>query len=266
MDGVCVMGMALGLPQTAYDRATTIFSPEGDLYQVRYAFEAVKKGWTSLGVRGGKAVVIAAEKRPLTPLLDLKGIEKIYIVDEHLGVAFAGMGSDGRILIDQARLIAIRHRLLYGEKAPVDYIAKAIADIKQAYTQHAGVRPFGVSLIFGGVNTDGSPRLLKTDPGGQYFSYLGVAIGMGEKYATEVLEREYKSDLDLEGLILLALKALFKARISSSEEKPEEILSKFHEYVEVGFATSEEQVFRKMSEEEIREFVEKHRDEIANVK
>ncbi|MEB3860277.1 MAG: archaeal proteasome endopeptidase complex subunit alpha, partial [Desulfurococcales archaeon] len=169
------MGM---VPPTAYDRATIIFSPEGDLYQVRYAFEAVKRGWTGVGVRSDKAVVLAAEKRKLSPLLDVSEIEKIYKVDDHIGVAFAGMGSDGRVLIDYARLVSVRHRLVYGEPITVEYLAKTIADLKQAYTQHGGVRPFGVALIFGGTNPDGSTRLIRTDPGGQYFSYYAVAIGL----------------------------------------------------------------------------------------
>ncbi|MEM5873737.1 MAG: archaeal proteasome endopeptidase complex subunit alpha, partial [Acidilobaceae archaeon] len=164
--------MVFPTPQAmAYDRATTIFSPEGDLYQVRYAFEAVKKGWTSVGIRSIHGVVLGAEKRKISPLLDIANIEKIYKVDDHVAVAFAGMGSDGRILIDVARQLALRHRLIYGEEATVDLLAKYVADIKQAYTQHGGVRPFGVALLFGGVNPDGSVRLFRTDPGGQYFSY-----------------------------------------------------------------------------------------------
>ena len=254
--------MALGVPPTAYDRATTIFSPEGDLYQVKYAFEAVRKGWTSLGVRSTRGVVIAAEKRRLTPLLDLDGIEKIYRVDDHIGVAFAGMGSDGRILIDQARLIAIRHRLTYGEPATVDYVAKAIADIKQIYTQHAGVRPFGVSLIFGGVNPDGQPRLIKTDPGGQFFSYYGVVIGMGERYATEVLEEYYNPEAGLEELIVLALKALFRARKETSEENVEDLKKTFYSLVEIGYASVDEKYFKKAERDYIKEIIERNTDKI----
>lgn len=258
--------MALGVPPTAYDRATIIFSPEGDLYQVRYAFEAVKKGWTSLGVRSDKAVVLAAEKRIISKLMDLDSIEKIYRVDDHIGVAFAGMGSDGRVLIDQARLIAVRHRLLYGEPPTVDYVVKIISDIKQLYTQHGGVRPFGVSLIFGGVNPDGRVRLLKTDPGGQYFSYYAVVIGSGESVVTEFLEKNYKEGLSLKELIELALRALFKSKVESSAEKkkPEEIIEDFHNLVEVGYVTVEEKVFRKMSKEELREFIASIKDKLLS--
>lgn len=261
--------MGLGVPPAAYDRATTIFSPEGDLYQVRYAFKAVEKGWTSLGARGKDSVIIAAEKRLISVLLDIDDIEKIYRVDDHIGVAFAGMGSDGRILISQAQIIAVRHRLLYGELPSVDYIARTIADIKQAYTQHAGVRPFGVSLIFAGVNPDGRVRLLKTDPGGQYFSYYAVAIGMGENYAVEVFKEEYKRDMGFEDLMKLVLKALFKARIetavSEEERDKEKLLSKFHEYVELGYAKSDTMRFEKMEKSEIKEYIDKYFDYISNV-
>lgn len=252
------------LPQTAYDRATIIFSPEGDLYQVRYAFEAVRKGWTSIGVRGKDAVVLAAEKRKLTKLLDLESIEKIYKVDDHIGVAFAGMGSDGRVLIDQARIIAVRHRLLYGEPPTVDYVAKTISDIKQIYTQHGGVRPFGVSLVFGGVNPDGSVRLLKTDPGGQYFSYYAVAIGSGESFVSQFLEEHYRKDMGFDEIVDLALEALFKSKLESAGEKqsPEELFKEYHTLVEIGYVKADEKVFKKMSPEELRERIDALKDRL----
>ncbi len=256
--------MAMLPQQTAYDRATIIFSPEGDLYQVRYAFEAVRKGWTSLGVRGVDAVVLAAEKRRLTKLLDLDSIEKIYKVDDHIGVAFAGMGSDGRVLIDQARLIAVRHRLLYGEYPTVDYVAKAISDIKQIYTQHGGVRPFGVSLIFGGVNPDGQVRLLKTDPGGQYFSYYAVAIGSGESFVSSFLEEKYRRDMKFDELVELVIEALFRSQVEASGEKkkPEELLGDFPDLIEIGYVKKDEKKFHKMGKEEIGEYVEKIKDKL----
>ena len=256
--------MGLGVPPTAYDRAAIIFSPEGDLYQVRYAFEAVKKGWTSIGVRSNEAVVLAAEKRRLSPLLDLESIEKIYKVDDHVGVVFAGMGSDGRILIDYARLVAVRHRLLYGEPATVDYLAKQIADLKQVYTQHGGVRPFGVALIFGGVNPDGRPRLLRTDPGGQYFSYHAVAIGMGEAHVNEFFEREYKKDLSLDEMVKLVLTAIVKSRTKSGEEKAEDLVRDLHNLVEIGYVTVEEKQFKMMKPDDIRGYVEEIKDKLLS--
>jgi len=250
--------LAFSTPQAmAYDRAATIFSPEGDLYQVRYAFEAVKKGWTSLGIKSTKGVVLAAEKRRLSALLDVSDVEKIYKVDDHVGVAFAGMGSDGRVLIDYVRLVAIRHRLMYGDQATVEYLAKAVADVKQAYTQHGGVRPFGVALIFGGVNTNGQVKLYRTDPGGQYFSYKAIAIGIGDSYVNSFFEKTYRDDLGVDEMIALSLEALFKSRVASGEEKREILLPVFHELVEIGYVDREERAFRKLSQSEIIDILKK---------
>lgn len=251
-----VNGLAFPTPQAmAYDRAATIFSPEGDLYQVRYAFEAVKKGWTSVGIRSSKGVVLAAEKRRLSLLLDVSDIEKIYKVDDHVGVAFAGMGGDGRILIDYVRIVAARHRLIYGEQATVDNLAKAVADVKQVYTQHGGVRPFGVALIFGGVNVDGSVRLFRTDPGGQYFSYKAVAIGLGDSYVNGFLEKTYRDDLSIDDMIKLTAEALFKGRLATGEEKKEQLIKDFHQLIEVGYVDREERLFRKLTAEELKSII-----------
>lgn len=252
------------MPQTAYDRAAIIFSPEGDLYQVRYAFEAVRKGWTSIGIKGKDAVVLAAEKRKLTKLLDLESIEKIYKVDEHVGVAFAGMGSDGRVLIDQARLIAVRHRLLYGEPPTVEYVAKMISDVKQLYTQHGGVRPFGVSLIFGGVNSDGKPRLIKTDPGGQFFNYHAVAIGSGESFVSSFLEERYRRDMGFDELVDLVLEALFKSKLEAAGEKANaaELFEEYHMLVEIGYVRVDDRTFRKMTLERLRERIDALKDRL----
>ncbi|GAB6147691.1 archaeal proteasome endopeptidase complex subunit alpha [Stetteria hydrogenophila] len=249
--------MALGIPPaTAYDRAITIFSPEGKLYQVEYAFEAVKKGWTCLGIRTDRAVVIAAEKRKVIPLIDLEGIAKVSMVDEHIGVTFAGMGSDGRVLVDYARLVAARHRLIYGEPATVEYVVKAISDLKQAYTQHGGVRPFGVALIFGGVD-NGKTQLFRTEPGGQYFSYYAIAIGIGGEVAEGILEKEYRRDMDLDSTLELAVKTLLKSRLATTNEPKEEVLSEFHKMIEVGYITVDRPVFTIMKPDELKKIIDR---------
>ncbi|MGC9111974.1 archaeal proteasome endopeptidase complex subunit alpha [Acidilobus sp.] len=256
--------MAMAAPPSAYDRAITIFSPDGELYQVRYAFEAVRKGWTSLGVLTDSGVVLAAEKRKITPLLDLDGIEKIYKVDDHIGVTFAGMGSDGRVLIDYARLVAVRHRLTYGEAPSTEYVVKSVADLKQLYTQHGGVRPFGVALVFGGVDSDGTPRLFRTEPGGQYFSYYAIAIGLGGDAANSYLEKNYKKDLSLDDAIKLAIIALFKGRVASSDEKKEDLANAFDEYVEVAYIDTKERTFNKVGRDVIKEIVKSSKGEMLS--
>ena len=247
--------------QTAYDRAATIFSPEGDLYQVRYAFEAVKKGWTSLGVKSDTAAVLAAEKRRIMPLLDLSDIEKIYKVDDSIGVAFAGMGGDGRILIDYARIVAVRHRLLYGEPPTVELLAKAVADIKQAYTQHGGVRPFGVSLIFGGVNPDGETKIYRTDPGGQYFSFKATVIGNGEAEVTSFFEKNYRDNMTLEEIVEATITVLFKVMVKAGEDK-KRLLPDLHNLIEIGYITVEDRVFKKFTPDELKKYVEKLRPDL----
>ncbi|NAZ11370.1 MAG: archaeal proteasome endopeptidase complex subunit alpha [Desulfurococcales archaeon] len=232
--------MAFSPTVMGYDRALTIFSPDGKLYQVEYAFQAVRQGWSTLGIRVKDGVVLAAEKALIKPLLDLSGLEKVVPIDTHVGATFAGFGSDGRILIDQARLIAVRHRLTYGEPIPIELLTKSICDIKQMYTQHGGVRPFGVSLIIAGVDSTG-PKLLKTDPAGQYFGYYATAIGRGETKIEEVLEKEYKYDMSLDEAVKLAVKAL----ASTSEEKlgPRNI--------DVAIIPVDTKTYRKLSEDEV---------------
>jgi proteasome alpha subunit len=246
----------MGMPPTAYDRAITIFSPEGKLYQVEYAFEAVKKGWTSLGIRTKDAVILAAEKRRVVPLLDLDSVMKINVIDEHIGVTFAGMGSDGRILVDYARLVAARHRLVYGEPATVEYVVRAVSDVKQAYTQHGGVRPFGVALIFGGID-NGKTRLFRTEPGGQYFSYYAIAIGIGGEAAEGLLEKEYNYEMDFDSALELAVKALLKSRLATTNEPKDQVLGEFHKLIEIGYIKVEKPVFTIIKPEELKEIVER---------
>jgi len=229
-----------------YDRAITVFSPDGKLYQVEYAFEAVRRGWTTLGIRSKHGIVLAAIKKKVLPLMDFSGIEKVFKVDDHIGMTFAGFASDGRILVDYARLRAIQHKLLYDEKISVELLTRRICDVKQSYTQHAGVRPFGVALIIGGVD-DLGPRLFMTEPSGQYMSYFAVAIGAEGQAANEYLEKHYKEDLALDELIVLAINTLMEA--SKEELGPE--------FIEIGYVDAEKHVFKKLSIKEVSEFISK---------
>ncbi|MEB3851750.1 MAG: archaeal proteasome endopeptidase complex subunit alpha [Desulfurococcales archaeon] len=245
-----------GPTAAAYDRAITMFSPEGRLYQVLYASEAVRQGWTSLGLRTDSFVVLAAEKRRFSRLLDLEEMEKIYKIDDHIGATFAGIGGDGRVLIDYIRLAAIRHRLVYGEAAGIEYIVRAVADLKQAYTQHGGVRPFGVSLIIGGVE-DGKTRLFRTEPGGQYFGFYAVAVGMGEEAVMGVFEKKYRRDMNLEEALDLVAEAILRARFAVTKEKKEEVLQEAGNLMEIAVIEAERPLFRKLSPDEVKEVVDR---------
>lgn len=193
----------------AYDRAITVFSPDGRLFQVEYASETVKRGATVLGIASPEAVVLAAEERATSKLQDPSFMWKIFQIDEHIGAAVAGLSCDAHILVDQARIYAQSNRLLYDEPIDIEILTRRIGEIKQLYTQHAGVRPFGISILFGGMDRKGS-RIFWTDPSGAYLAYKAWAIGAGGDAANEILEAEYKDYLNLDDSVLLALKCMGK--------------------------------------------------------
>jgi len=192
----------------AYDRAITVFSPDGRLFQVEYAKEAVRRGATGLGIVTKDGVVMAAMKNIQNPLLVSKYMKKIFKIDEHMAAAASGLVADARRMIDMARVEAQRNRVSYNEPAGVDAIAKNLSDVMQVYTQYGGIRPFGVSLLIGGV--DDEPKLFELEPSGALTGYKAVAIGSGKKEAEEVFEKEYKDDMSLESAVLLAIRALKK--------------------------------------------------------
>lgn len=202
----------------AYDRAITVFSPDGRLFQVEYALETVNRGATIIGVACSEGIVLGAEEKIETKLQDTNFTWKLYAVDDHLGAAVVGLGSDARILIDQARIYAQSNRLMYDEPIDVEIMTKRVGDIKQLYTQHAGVRPFGVSIIFGGVDKTGS-RVFTTDPSGSYRGYKAVAVGIGRETVENILKEEYREDLSLDDAVKLVVKCLTKSLEARGEPK-----------------------------------------------
>jgi len=193
----------------AYDRAITVFSPDGRLFQVEYAMELVNRGATILGIQCSEGVVLGAEEN-IEILEEAEYSWKIFKVDEHVGAAIVGLSSDARILIDQARIYAQSNRLTYDEAIDVEVVTKRICDIQQMYTQHAGVRPFGVSIIFGGVDKTGN-RVFGTHPSGTYRGYKATALGAGRETVLSILKEEYREEISLEENIKLAVKCLVKA-------------------------------------------------------
>ncbi|KAL3090320.1 hypothetical protein niasHS_006772 [Heterodera schachtii] len=193
-----------------YDRAITIFSPDGRLFQVDYAQEAVKKGSTAVAVKGKNCVVIGVEKKSIPTLQDERTIRKIHALDSHVMVAFAGLSADARVLIDRARVECENYKLTLEDRVSVMHISRIIADIKQRYTQTTGRRPFGISMLVGGFDSDGTPRLFKTEPSGVYYELLAGSIGRNEKIVKEYLEKEYGNDntADEESTLKLMLKSL----------------------------------------------------------
>lgn len=198
----------------AYDRGTTIFSPDGRLYQVEYAREAVKRGRPSVGVRTPDGVVLAADKRGRPAMIEPDSVEKVHKADSHIGIASAGHVADARKLIDVARREAQANRLRYGEEITVETLAKTVTDFIQQYTQYGGARPFGVSLILGGV-TNGRPRLFESDPSGTPYEWQALSVGANRSEIRDHLEAEYEEEMTLEDGIDLAISAL----VVSDDEK-----------------------------------------------
>ncbi len=196
--------------QQAYDRGITIFSPDGRLYQVEYAREAVKRGSPSIGIRTSDGIVLAADTSTRQLLQERSSVEKIHKADEHIGIASAGHVADARQLIDFARQMAQINRLRYQEPIGIEALSKYVTDHIQQYTQIGGARPFGSSLIIGGIE-DGSPRLFETDPSGTPYEWKAVSIGSDRPKIRAFLEEHYSSDLSLESGIELALKSLAEA-------------------------------------------------------
>jgi len=192
-----------------YDRAITIFSPDGRLLQVEYARKTVSQGTTAIGITCKDGVVLIADKRLIDPLVVINSVEKIFQIDEHVGATMSGLISDGRILVEKAQEIAQRHRMLYDEPINVPTMVKELCNIKQVYTQYAGIRPFGVSLLIAGVNH--KPYLYLTEPSGIYFGYHATAIGENARQVNEFLKKNYKENIKIEEGIKLGIKALKKA-------------------------------------------------------
>jgi proteasome alpha subunit len=224
----------------AYDRAITVFSPDGRLFQVEYALETVNKGATIVGIACAEGVVLGAEERIESMLQDPEYSWKIFEVDSHLGAAVVGLGSDARILVDQARVSSQSNRLTYDEPIDVEVVTKRISDIKQLYTQHAGVRPFGVSIIFGGIDKTGS-RIFSTDPSGSYRAYRAVAVGIGKETVENILKEEYKEDMSIEETAKLCIKCLVKS-LETKGETPR---------VKIAVIPTVTRRFRMLSDEEI---------------
>ncbi|MCC6031831.1 MAG: archaeal proteasome endopeptidase complex subunit alpha [Pyrobaculum sp.] len=222
-----------------YDRAITIFSPEGKIYQVEYAGEAVKRGWPTVGVKCRSGVVLAAEKRKISALFDPSSLEKIYLIDEHVAASPSGLLADARILIDYARDVSLSHRFIYDEPIDVEFLTKAICNLKQQYTQFGGARPFGVALIVAGIDRHGA-RLFQTDPSGVYIGYFATAIGAESGTIMEYLEKNYRYDLEMGECVELAVKALASAvEITDAS------------IIEVAYATVDEKKMKKMTPEEV---------------
>ncbi|XP_075985367.1 proteasome subunit alpha type-7-1-like [Anticarsia gemmatalis] len=197
----------------SYDRAITVFSPDGQLLQVQYAQEAVRRGSPVVGIRGPDVIVLGVEKRGVEKLEDDRTERKIVALDEHVVLAFAGLRADARVLITRAQIECQSYRLMVEDPVSLEHITRYMAELKQGYTQSNGRRPFGISCLVGGFDYDGSPHLFQTDPSGIYYEWKAASTGRHDKTVREYLEKHYNSETVATDsrAIKLAIRALMEA-------------------------------------------------------
>ncbi|MEA3559411.1 MAG: archaeal proteasome endopeptidase complex subunit alpha [Candidatus Thermoplasmatota archaeon] len=228
----------------AYDRAITVFSPDGRLFQVEYAREAVKRGTTTVGLKFKDGAILIIDKRITSPLIEPSSIEKIFKIDDYLGCATSGLVADARVLVDRARIEAQINKITYQERIPVDVLVKKICDFKQNYTQYGGVRPFGTALLIAGTDEKGI-HLYETDPSGALMSYKAGSIGSGRGVVMEIFEDKYKEKMTQNAAIKLGLESL----LSATDEGSLNTLA-----VEIGLVKQDEP-FQKLEPKIVSKFV-----------
>jgi len=230
------------MPARGYDMTPTMYSPDGRIYQVEYAIETVKRGTLAIGVKSKDGVIMAVEEIPRK--LQVSGItQKIFQVDDHIGVAAAGYIPDARVQVDDARTFSQSHKLIYDEQVEVETVAKHLADRCHQYTQYSCVRPFGVALIIAGVDQRGN-LLYVTDPSGTFVSYAAVAIGASADEVNAFLEKNYQDNMSLDDATALAIAAI--------ELKSEQRDSAKH--IKAARITKDKKILEKLSDAELEKY------------
>lgn len=232
--------MATILPEyMGYDRTIAVFSPDGRLFQVEYAKEAVKKGTTSIGIVFKDGVVLATVKQ-IMKLIVPSAIEKLFQIDEHIGVVAAGLLADARVLVNQLMVRAQVNRITYEEPIDVWSLAKVLGDRMQLSTLYAGLRPFGVSFLIGGVDSTG-PHLIEADPSGMLYEWKAYAIGRGADIANKIFNEKYKDDMDEKAALKLVIDVIKKS----------EKVSNLKEALEIAVIREKDKKFQRLTKEQI---------------
>ena len=235
-----------------YDMTPTMYSPDGRIYQVEYAIETVKRGTLAIGIKCKDGVIIAVEENPRA--LQVADItQKIFQVDQHIGVAAAGYIPDARVQVDNARFFSQSTKLTFDEPVEVETVAKHLADQCHQFTQYSGVRPYGVALIIAGVDQKGG-SVYVTDPSGTYVSYAAVAIGAGSDEVTDFFEKNYKTEMSLEEGAALAT-----AAINLKSDKKDGV-----KHVKMSWIKLDKKILEKIPESEIEKFVNIAKEKFPN--
>ncbi|KAG2437796.1 hypothetical protein HXX76_005416 [Chlamydomonas incerta] len=229
------------LTRSEYDRGVNTFSPEGRLFQVEYALEAIKLGSTAIGICTKEGVVLAVEKRITSPLLEPSSIEKIMEIDEHMACAMSGLTADAKTLIDHARADTQQHRFSYNEPMPIESTTQSLCDLALRFGEDSDEgggmsRPFGVALLIAGWDDQG-PALYHTDPSGTYVKYSAKAIGSGSEGAQSSLQEAFKDKPDMslaeaEVLALSTLKQVMEEKVTATNVDIARVAPKYHIYTE----------------------------------
>ena len=230
--------------QQGYDRAITVFSPDGRLYQVEYAIETVKRGTIAIGIKTKDGIIFAADERP-RKLQIVDSPQKLFKIDQHIGVAAAGYIPDARGQVSDARFFSQSSKLVYDEPVDVETVTKHIADQCQQYTQYAGARPIGVALIIGGIDKNGNSLFL-TDPSGTYVPYNAIAIGADSDKVTEFLKKNYKEEMNLDESKELAI-----ASINMTNDDSKDI-----EHIKISQIKSDTKQFEVINKNEIEKLAQ----------
>jgi len=226
-----------------YDRTIAVFSPDGRLFQVEYAKEAVKKGTTSVGLVFKDGVILSTVKQ-IAGLIVPNSIEKLFKIDDHLGAVAAGLLADARILVSQIIVKAQVNRITYQEPIDVWSLARVLGDRMQLSTLYAGLRPFGVSFLVGGVDSTES-HLIEADPSGMLYEWKAYAIGRGAALANKIFKEKHREDMDEKNALKLVTDVIKKVEKTPDMEKA----------LEIAIIREKDKKFERLTEEQIKKLL-----------
>ncbi|MCQ2816857.1 MAG: proteasome subunit alpha [archaeon] len=201
------------MQKSLYDHSALTWSPQGRLYQVEYAMEAVNQGKLLLGLKSDNAVVLVGFKSSQSETLSYYP-EKLFKIDSHLGMGIAGLTPDGRLLYQFMKNECLNYNYTFNSNYPVERLVIKISEKSQVKTQRGeSKRPYGVGLLIAGFDESG-PRLFRTCPSANYYEYKCVAIGARSQGATTFLENHMEKfkTMDNKQLVLHGLRAMKKAQ------------------------------------------------------